>query len=437
MIPVIAIFDIGKTNKKFFLFNEDYKIVEEVSVNFAEMADEDGFACEDIRALGRWVLDTLDKYIDSNTYDIRAINFSAYGASFVHLDSKDNLVSPLYNYLKPYPAATEERFYNTYGTREDIAIATASPSLGNLNSGLQLYALKYDKKKLFDQTAFSLHFPQYLSYLVSGRKYADITSIGCHTALWDFTKNRYHDWVIKEGIDHKLPPIFSSAKALDIVYRGKPLKCGIGLHDSSAAFIPYIQNVGEPFLLISTGTWCISMNAFNNTRLTKEELEQDCLCYMTYEGTAVKSSRLFAGYAHEQIIKKLSHYFVEVPNYFEKIAYDKSLLKEEPALNDLNDFDVSNYVSYEAAYINFIRQVVLAQKRSTDLVFNDKVEKIFVDGGFAKNETYMQLLAEAYPQAEVYAASVSQATAMGAAMALHKDWNHLGLPENVLSTRRY
>jgi sugar (pentulose or hexulose) kinase len=437
LIPVIAIFDIGKTNKKFFLFNEDYKIVEEVSVNFAEIEDEDGFACEDITALRRWLLDTLNKYIDSNTYDIKAINFSAYGASFVHLDERDVPVTPLYNYLKPYPAKTEEQFYATYGTKEEVAIATASPALGNLNSGLQLYSLKYDKAKLFDKTRSSLHFPQYLSYLISGRKYSDITSIGCHTALWDYRKNNYHDWVVKEGIDTKLAPVFSSAKAIDIIYNGKPLKCGIGLHDSSAAFIPYIQNVNEPFLLISTGTWCISMNAFNDTPLTKEELEKDCLCYMTYEGNTVKSSRLFAGYAHEQIIKKLSQYFVEVPNYFEKIAYDKSLLKDEPALKDLNDFDVSNYVSYEAAYINFIRQVIIAQKRSTDLVYNDKVKKIFVDGGFAKNETYMQLLAEVYPKTEVFAASVSQATAMGAAMALHQDWNHLNLPDNVISTRKY
>ncbi|ULT43301.1 hypothetical protein KRR40_07455 [Niabella defluvii] len=45
------------------------------------------------------------------------------------------------------------------------------------------------------------------------------------------------------------------------------------------------------------------MNAFNNEPLTKDELEKDCLCYMTYEGGTVKSSRLFAGYAHEQVIK--------------------------------------------------------------------------------------------------------------------------------------
>jgi sugar (pentulose or hexulose) kinase len=437
LIPVIAIFDIGKTNKKFFLFNEDYKIAEELSVNFDEIEDEDGFACEDIRALRKWVMDTLNEYLASDTYDIKAINFSTYGASFVHLDEQDNLVTPLYNYLKPYPAAIEEKFYNTYGTKDAIALSTASPTLGNLNSGLQLYSLKHHKPLLYQKTAVSLHLPQYLGFLVSGRKYADITSIGCHTALWDFTKNAYHHWVTAEGIDKKLPPLFSSSTAMDVVYNGRQLKCGVGLHDSSAAFIPYIQNIDEPFLLISTGTWCISMNAFNDAPLTKAELEQDCLCYMTFEGSTVKSSRLFAGYAHEQAAKKLAQHFNVVPNYFEKIAYDKELIKEEADLIDLLDFDPSSYSTYEEAYLNYIRHTVNAQVQSTNLVLNNKVKKIFVDGGFAKNETYMQLLADAYPQVQVYAASVSQATAMGAAMAIHKDWNRLELPDNVVSTRAY
>ncbi|MFT4092647.1 MAG: FGGY family carbohydrate kinase [Niabella sp.] len=438
MVPVIAIFDIGKTNKKFFLFNEDYKIVEEVSVHFEEIQDEDGFACEDVQALSRWVIATLKKYLQSDIYDIRAINFSAYGASFAHLNKYGNLVTPLYNYLKPYPKEAEALFYATYGTKEDIAICTASPALGNLNSGLQLYALKHTKKSAFDKTAVSLHFPQYLSYLISGKKYADITSIGCHTALWDFEKKQYHHWVVAESINEKLAPLYPSDTAMDVLYDGKALKCGVGLHDSSAAFIPYIQSVKEPFLLISTGTWCISMNAFNNSPLTKEELQQDCLCYMTYEGISVKSSRLFAGYAHEQVVKKLAEHFNVVTNYFEKIAYDENLLSaEEPDLAELTAFDPAVYDTYESAYINFVKQVVNVQKRSTDLVLNSSVKKIFIDGGFAKNETYMQLLADAYPQVQVYAASVSQATAMGAAMAIHAGWNHLELPDNIVSTRRY
>ena len=43
----------------------------------------------------------------------------------------------------------------------------------------------------------------FLDYLVS-----DITSIGCHTNLWDFQKNKYHYWVKQEGIEEKFAPVY-------------------------------------------------------------------------------------------------------------------------------------------------------------------------------------------------------------------------------------
>ncbi len=57
--PTIAIFDIGKTNKKVFLFDEDYKIRFEKSTELPEIQDEDGFPCEDIHALTQWVKDSF------------------------------------------------------------------------------------------------------------------------------------------------------------------------------------------------------------------------------------------------------------------------------------------------------------------------------------------------------------------------------------------
>ncbi|MEI6088792.1 MAG: carbohydrate kinase, partial [Bacteroidota bacterium] len=53
-ISVIAIFDIGKTNKKLLLFDEHYKLVWESSNQFDEISDEDGFPCENIDALTSW-----------------------------------------------------------------------------------------------------------------------------------------------------------------------------------------------------------------------------------------------------------------------------------------------------------------------------------------------------------------------------------------------
>ncbi|MEI9908232.1 MAG: hypothetical protein WDO71_00275 [Bacteroidota bacterium] len=46
-------------------------------------------------------------------YDIKAVNFSAYGASFVYLDAKGEVMLPLYNYLKPYPKKLQQQFYKT------------------------------------------------------------------------------------------------------------------------------------------------------------------------------------------------------------------------------------------------------------------------------------------------------------------------------------
>ena len=49
--PVIAILDVGKTNKKLFLIDEGYNIVAEYAQQLAEVTDEDGFPCEDLPKL--------------------------------------------------------------------------------------------------------------------------------------------------------------------------------------------------------------------------------------------------------------------------------------------------------------------------------------------------------------------------------------------------
>lgn len=57
--PVIAIIDVGKTNKKIFLFDRNYRIVYEQSARFIETVDEDGFPCENIESLRKSVFDSL------------------------------------------------------------------------------------------------------------------------------------------------------------------------------------------------------------------------------------------------------------------------------------------------------------------------------------------------------------------------------------------
>ena len=65
------------------------------------------------------------------------------------------------------------------------------------------------------------------------------------------------------------------------------------------------------------------------------------------------------------------------------------------------------------------------------------VKDIYVDGGFGKNEIFMNLLADLFPDIKVWAASVAQATAVGTALAIHKSWNNKALPNNLIQLKRY
>src|SRR5690606_28499950 len=103
MIPCIAVFDIGKTNKKLLLFDEQYNVIHSLSRQFDEITDEDDFPTENLEELSKWVLSTWKELEDNRRFDIKALNFTTYGASFVHLDRQGKPVGALYNYLKPFP----------------------------------------------------------------------------------------------------------------------------------------------------------------------------------------------------------------------------------------------------------------------------------------------------------------------------------------------
>jgi len=57
------------------------------------------------------------------------------------------------------------QFYDTYGTEMSLAKETASPPLQMLNSGLQLYYLKYAKPQTFKAIRWPLHLAQYLRFV--------------------------------------------------------------------------------------------------------------------------------------------------------------------------------------------------------------------------------------------------------------------------------
>lgn len=446
---VVAIFDIGKTNKKFLLFDENLRPVHQEEEQFSEITDEDGFPCDDIVRLETWMHECMSGILQSDQFRIRALNFSTYGATLMYLGNNGQRLTPVYNYLKPMPEGVLEGFYETWGGAEEFCRKTASPALGMLNSGLQILWLKRKKNGLFSKVKDILHFPQYVSYCFTGKVASEYTSIGCHTALWDFDNHRYHPWLKAENI--LLPEPVPNSTVYDALIEDRRVKTGIGIHDSSASLVPYFKGTGEQFILISTGTWCIFMNPFNKEPLTSAQLRRDTLCYMSIQQQQVKSSRLFLGHIHDVHVERLSKYFGVVAGHYKTIKttaekIDRLLRNSKGRIffrqgvpADYVDLSVelSQFLTFADAYQQLMAELVDLCLESLDLIIpaEDHTKTVYISGGFARNELFVRLLAARLPDKRVYTSEVDNATALGAAMVV---WEYAfggSLPEINLGLR--
>jgi sugar (pentulose or hexulose) kinase len=448
---VIAIFDVGKTNKKLLLFDYNLKPVLEQEIRVTEKRDDDGFECDNIELIEKWIKESMTRLVHSDKYDLNALNFATYGATLVYLDSNGHRITPVYNYLKSIDERIPERLYRRYGGQDEFCRKTASPALGMLNSGMQILWLKTAKPEVFSKVRYILHFPQYLSYLISGKICSEHTSIGCHTAMWDFDKMNYHPWVADQGLD--LPDPVPVETFTEVVFDGKKIKTGIGIHDSSSSLAPYFTGSRGKFLLISTGTWCINMNPFNNEKLSVEQLDSDCLCYMSIARQPVKSSRLFLGNMHETGIRMLNDHFRTTEDFYKNVKYDQDLLNmlksrysgdrraffdSGPGSREFRErIDLFDFKSFDEAYHQLMSELGDLTCEAIRLILPDKddTENLYITGGFARNRIFLKLLAKSFPSKKVYTSIISNATALGAALVIFKSLSdkqpelNLGLTE--------
>lgn len=428
---VTAVFDIGKTNKKFFLFDEDFKEVFREYSKFDHILDQDGYPTEDLHKLQLWLKAVFNRILATDQYDIRAINFSSYGASLVHLDENGEAITPLYNYTKPIDEEIINKFYQRYGPEVTFIQQTGSSKEGLLNSGMQLYWLKYTKPEVFKKIKYSLHLPQYLSYIFTGIPLSEYTSIGCHTSLWDYDKKDYHYWVYKEELHKILPPIVSTETSINMNYNGKRIKIGVGIHDSSAALLPYVRSLKDPFILVSTGTWSIALNPFTTTPLSEEEVSKNCINYMRINGKQVKASRLFLGNEYKIQVQKLAEHYGVAPDYHKSVSFNEQayyeitkefehLFKWESIENtqELSKTELP-YDSFEDAYHHLMIELVKLQVQSIQIAKgSEKISKLYVDGGFSSNDVYIKLLSHYMRNMELRTTDASLGSALGAAICI-------------------
>ena len=435
MTEVIAVFDIGKTNKKILLFDSNFKVVKQHEEKFPVITDDDGFECDDIDLITSWISKSLEEIVAGDEFDLKGVNFSTYGASLMFLDENGHRLTPVYNYLKEVSASIAEDLFAKYGGKNEFCRKTASPALGLLlNSGIQTLWLKQEKPDVYNKAKSVLHFPQYLSYTLSNEIVSEPTSIGCHTFMWDFDQMKYHQWIADNEI--ALPEPINNDLVFPADVAGKEVKVGTGIHDSSASLVPYLKASPAKFILVSTGTWCINMNPYNEEPLTAGELEQDCLCFLTPTKDQVKSSRLFMGHFHEVWAEKLAKHFDVAGDSFKTVKNDEKLVADllnkygdtsvyfpngkESFEEGLKVVDLSVFANYEEAYTKLMIDLTALCITSINLVVpeNDDTEILYVSGGFARNPIFIGLLKKSFPAKKVLISEIDNSSALGAAMVI-------------------
>jgi sugar (pentulose or hexulose) kinase len=176
-----------------------------------------------------------------------------------------------------------------------------------LNLGAQIHWQFTRDTSLRDRTKAIITYPQYWGHRLTGVLASDVSSLGCHTDLWNPYKAEFSSLADHLEIRDKLAPARKSTDVLgsllpDIASRtglrpDTPVLCGI--HDSNASLLTHIMRCKPPFSVVSTGTWVIAMSVGGSKVVL--DPARDALVNVSGLGEPIPSARFMGGREYEVI----------------------------------------------------------------------------------------------------------------------------------------
>jgi L-fuculokinase len=300
--PLIAVFDVGKTNAKIALV--DPAVGQEIwSARRPNDVIEGEHGRElDVVAIETWLLDALRQAPERDR--VIAVVPIAHGAAAVLVDH-DGVVLAAPDYEDPrFDTVADE-----YTPLRDPWSLTFSPNLPHgLNLGRQLFYLQTRRAALFDRTAQILTYPQYWSWRLCGVMSTEVTSLGTHTDLWRPHEQGYTQLARKQGWARRMPSMRLASDRLGRIREsvaaatGLPASCEVacGIHDSNASYLRFLMDrEREVFTVVSSGTWTIVMTNRGDLRRLRED--RDMLANVNAFGAPVATARYMGGREYEVI----------------------------------------------------------------------------------------------------------------------------------------
>ena len=373
----------------------------------------------DTERIWRWLLETTAAF--ARSYDIRAIVPTTHGCTAAVV-AEDGLVLPVVD----YEAEPSDEAAAAFDEVAPPFAETLAPKLpGGQNAGRHLFWLQRDFPEAFSRARWLLPYPQYWSWRLSGVAASEITSIGCHSHLWNPREGRYSSLARTQGWEQLFPPLVSAWQALGpltpevaAVTGLHPQHCTVynGIHDSNSAYSLYLRGHPEPFSLVSTGTWIVTFNP----RMALERLqeERDTLAYVDVRFCPLPAGRWMGGREFGILTRGLSDRGcteADVRSVIDKASFLLPTFAPGGPFMGREGSAVGPTLESDGEI--FARATLFAAlMTSTSARLLEVSGDLIIDGGFVNNEWFCRLLATLSNCARCYTNPQTEGTAVGAGM---------------------
>lgn len=413
----IAVLDVGKTNAKLALVEEG--TLRELTVVTSPNTVLPGPPYPHFDLAGHWEFFLHHLRAFHAEHGVDAISVTTHGAAAVLLDGDGALATPMLDYEHTGPDALAEAYD---ALRPDFR-DTGAPRLAHgLNLGAQLHWLLETQAGLRDRLAHVVTYPQYWGWRLTGQMACDVCSLGCHTDLWLPEQGQFSALVDRLGLTGKMAPprrpteVLGTLRADLATATGLPATTPVstGIHDSNASLYPHLLGPRRAFSVVSTGTWVICM-AMGGAAVAPDPA-RDVLVNVNAMGQPVPSARFMGGREYELIRQGAT----TPPTAADRAAVLARRLMLLPAV-EANSGPFPHRAFRWTAEPETAGQRLLALSWYLALMTRTCLDlvgargPVIVEGPFARNPDYLDLLAALSPEGVETAASAT-GTSAGAAL---------------------
>jgi sugar (pentulose or hexulose) kinase len=293
--------------------------------------------------------------------------------------------------------------------------------------GAQLHWLLQTQTGLEARLAHVLTYPQYWGYRLTGEMATDVTSLGCHTDLWNPWEKRFSGLVDRLGLAGRIAPARRSAEVIGRLRPDLALQTGlpadtpvtVGIHDSNASLYPYVLGRDVPFAVVSTGTWVVAMAVGGDS--VALDPARDVLVNVNALGDAVPSARFMGGREFE-LIRAGSEAKPTEADRAAVLAEGAMILPAvEPASGPFPGRKMRWMAEPQSAGPRMVAlSWYLALMTDTCLRLIGARGATIIEGPFARNPDYLAMLAVLRPEGVEIAASATGTSAGAALLCLDR-----------------